>query len=238
MTESLLLSLGERGPFSEEEFNDWYDNEHIPNLLSLPGYTAAQRYIQNDTRKPTYLTLYNYTSNSSNPVSSQTNAFNTPEMINYAANLSEREKRIISNVPYINRRIYKPIFQLPSSSRITRSAAKYLFTVEADLKDASPEFEEEFNKWCNTTHIPCLSKTEGWVSSRRFQLELYEELGADAPLPEHAATKYISIHEFDSSDYREDQGLMAAVRGEGAQKMADSKVKFDLRHFVLHKDFY
>ncbi|MHA4854779.1 DUF4286 family protein [Rhodococcus sp. MSC1_016] len=28
----------------EEEFNDWYDNVHLAEVLSIPGFEAAQRY--------------------------------------------------------------------------------------------------------------------------------------------------------------------------------------------------
>lgn len=28
----------------EQEFNHWYDNTHLPEVLALPGFVAAQRY--------------------------------------------------------------------------------------------------------------------------------------------------------------------------------------------------
>lgn len=28
----------------EKEFNDWYDNVHLAEVLELPGFEAAQRY--------------------------------------------------------------------------------------------------------------------------------------------------------------------------------------------------
>jgi hypothetical protein len=28
----------------DDEFNDWYDNVHIPDLLAIPGMLSAQRY--------------------------------------------------------------------------------------------------------------------------------------------------------------------------------------------------
>lgn len=28
----------------EDEFNEWYDNQHIPDLLRVPGVVAAQRF--------------------------------------------------------------------------------------------------------------------------------------------------------------------------------------------------
>lgn len=32
----------------DDEFNDWYENVHIPDLLSIPGMVSAQRYQLKD----------------------------------------------------------------------------------------------------------------------------------------------------------------------------------------------
>ena len=32
----------------DDEFNDWYDNVHIPDLLAIPGMLSAQRYNLHD----------------------------------------------------------------------------------------------------------------------------------------------------------------------------------------------
>lgn len=28
----------------EQEFNDWYDNQHVKDVLAIPGFVAAQRF--------------------------------------------------------------------------------------------------------------------------------------------------------------------------------------------------
>jgi hypothetical protein len=28
----------------EQEFNDWYDRRHVPDVLAIPGFVAARRY--------------------------------------------------------------------------------------------------------------------------------------------------------------------------------------------------
>jgi hypothetical protein len=48
-------------PKYEEELNAWYNTEHLPELLSLPGFIAAARYVA--TRgSPKYLAVYELTS--------------------------------------------------------------------------------------------------------------------------------------------------------------------------------
>lgn len=31
-------------PAHEDEFNDWYDNTHIPEITAVPGFVSARRY--------------------------------------------------------------------------------------------------------------------------------------------------------------------------------------------------
>src|ERR1051326_2141529 len=40
----------------EAEFNDWYDREHIPLRMGVPGFHSAQRYVVPGTRH--YLAIY------------------------------------------------------------------------------------------------------------------------------------------------------------------------------------
>jgi hypothetical protein len=35
----------------EDEFNDWYDNQHIDDLLNIPGIVGAQRFRLSETQR-------------------------------------------------------------------------------------------------------------------------------------------------------------------------------------------
>jgi hypothetical protein len=41
----LLLTLTEPPPAMEDEFNAWYDLEHLPERLSIPGFRSARRWV-------------------------------------------------------------------------------------------------------------------------------------------------------------------------------------------------
>jgi hypothetical protein len=41
----LLLTMTEPPPAMEEEFNAWYDREHLPERLSIPGFRSARRWV-------------------------------------------------------------------------------------------------------------------------------------------------------------------------------------------------
>lgn len=53
----LLLVMMEIPPEHEEEFNRWYDEEHVPERMSIPGFVRARRFRAVEG-EPKYLALY------------------------------------------------------------------------------------------------------------------------------------------------------------------------------------
>ena len=45
MRKGLLLTLTEPPAAMEEEFNAWYDEEHLAERLSIPGFRSARRWV-------------------------------------------------------------------------------------------------------------------------------------------------------------------------------------------------
>ena len=62
MTKYLLFAFSDcKDPAKEEEFNDWYDNMHMTDMLKTPGLVEASRWVsadnkENEVRK--YLAMY------------------------------------------------------------------------------------------------------------------------------------------------------------------------------------
>ncbi len=52
-----LLVTMQPPPAFEEEFNVWYDSEHIPERLAVPGVLTALRFVATDGH-PKYLAMY------------------------------------------------------------------------------------------------------------------------------------------------------------------------------------
>lgn len=44
-------------PAKEEEFNKWYNSEHIPALVKVPGVLSAHRYVSKEGT-PKYMAIY------------------------------------------------------------------------------------------------------------------------------------------------------------------------------------
>lgn len=54
---ALLLVMIDVDPEHEEDFNRWYDEEHLPERLQCPGFLSARRYLAVDG-EPKYLAIY------------------------------------------------------------------------------------------------------------------------------------------------------------------------------------
>jgi hypothetical protein len=54
----LLVNAMNAAAAGEEDFNRWYDEEHIPALAAVPGTLLARRFRATDTSKQVYLALY------------------------------------------------------------------------------------------------------------------------------------------------------------------------------------
>ncbi len=54
---ALLLVMMDIDPEHEAEFNRWYEEEHVPERMSIPGFVSARRYRAIEG-EPEYLALY------------------------------------------------------------------------------------------------------------------------------------------------------------------------------------
>ncbi len=61
MPKAMMLVTMEPPANMEDEFNDWYDTEHLPQRLSLPGIETGTRWVCVDGW-PRYLALYDLAS--------------------------------------------------------------------------------------------------------------------------------------------------------------------------------
>lgn len=57
----------------EDEWNRWYDEKHLPEILGCPGFEHAARYVTQTSGKREYITLYGLTS----PEAMRSEEFNT-----------------------------------------------------------------------------------------------------------------------------------------------------------------
>ena len=66
MSKSILVVISSPTPGQEEEYNRWYTDQHLRDVLALPGFTSAQRFklaVSTPNGVPgSYLAIYEYES--------------------------------------------------------------------------------------------------------------------------------------------------------------------------------
>ncbi|KAL1948026.1 hypothetical protein VTO73DRAFT_12101 [Trametes versicolor] len=199
---------------SKDEYNDWYDNEHVPLRIPIPGFESWSRWVAADGERPTYGALYDLSS---------TSVISDPAYANLATTRSEREKALIPRLALLDRRTYalrEPVY--PSSYGAAYDPLKpgpYLSVVELEVK---PEAEDDFNKWYDEEHIPMLAKVPGWVRSRRFELEFAGATGSEAK--EGRPPKHLSIHEWETTEAFDTAEFKAATSTPWRQKLREAAI--------------
>ncbi|THV03169.1 hypothetical protein K435DRAFT_297102 [Dendrothele bispora CBS 962.96] len=225
-SKGLCLVLTEPGPkMSEEEYHDWYDNEHVPNRLSIPTFFNAARYKASDLKTPRWLTLYDL---------SEPAVADGPEYQDVHANGSDRDKLMLSKIQYLTRRAYSFI---PESSKIHPDVPKTAFPGKFCLvvsMQTTPEGEDEFNRWYGEEHIPMLSKVPGWLRSRRYKLFSVKERGQLVNGEECKPLQYLAIHDFSQDGYMETSEFKAATSTTWRAEIVKSIVDRELRLFELY----
>ncbi|HEV7476915.1 MAG TPA: hypothetical protein VGO02_04160 [Burkholderiales bacterium] len=86
----LLLTITEPPPAMEEEFNAWYDDEHLPERLAIPGFRSARRW----TWQKSYLATYELDS---------PGVLNSPQYLSRYENPTPWTKRCLGRVVVFKR---------------------------------------------------------------------------------------------------------------------------------------
>lgn len=142
----------------EAEYNRWYDEEHVPNLMQVPGYRSARRYVAIEG-EPRYMAFYEIDS---------LDAYRSPEH-DRAAHTPWRA----SLQPHYRSRL-DFYGQLSPAEGLLRGAAwgngaaeeRGLLVVRLDV---APEHEEELEEWYGQEHLPALVRVPGVIGGRTFK---------------------------------------------------------------------
>lgn len=154
MPNGLLFASFDFSPAQEDEFHDWYDLEHVPERLRVPGFLNAQRWIGGENPKIAVAT-YDLASHA---------VMDSPEYRAIGgANSSVWTKRVTSIAKRIMRFEGEQI--LPGDG-VGPEAANALLAVSMNV---DPAAEAEFNDWYNTEHLPQLGAVPGVLAARRFK---------------------------------------------------------------------
>jgi hypothetical protein len=184
----LLMVWTDIDPEYEGEFGRWYDEEHLPRLLQVPGFLSAGRY-QALKGGPKYLAIYEL-----------------------------EDHNVLRSSAYLDQVKYQPspARQTTGTSRIgrnfLRNAYRQIFPVHSDpieqtapmapvlqmgRIDVSSAGEEEFNAWYNTVYIPGYLAVPGCLGARRY-------------VAVEGQPKYLTLYEFEQAQVPESEAWTRA----------------------------
>jgi hypothetical protein len=173
LTDTIYLVNANPEPDWEDEFNRWYWQEHLPNLLAVPGYRAGHRYVAVDG-EPKYLALWEIDSVEAYDSPEHAQAVNTP----WTAKVKEHNTSQMAFYRQLNPA--KGLMRGPAyGDGQTPAGGLMVFRM-----DVAPEHEQEFNAWYDEEHLPALCSVEGVIGARRFK--------ALRGGPKYAATYYLT----------------------------------------------
>ncbi|KAI0752386.1 hypothetical protein C8Q80DRAFT_1334860 [Daedaleopsis nitida] len=219
----LLFVFSEPGAVPDAEFNDWYDNEHVPLRLPIPAIQSWSRWVATDNQKPSYLALYDLT---------DSDALNHPPYSTLASTRSARETELIKKVGMLDRRAYDKI-DVPVPPR----AGDAYDVRKPGPQQVPSEYEEDYNGWYDKEHTEMLSKIPQWVRTTRYVYREGGATGADESLkpngPGGKAPKYLALHEFSDGDSPSTPEFQHAASTEWSAKVKGYATIFDIRMFKL-----
>jgi len=154
MAKGQLIAAMEFSNVAEDEFNDWYDLEHIPERQRVPGFLVCQRWIGAENPKQSVAT---YDLDSLAVLKSDAYRAIGGE------NLSPWSKRITARSQRLLR--FEGDQILPGDTAAPGNAGGLLLVGMTP----APAVETEFNAWYDTEHIPALARVPGVLCARRFR---------------------------------------------------------------------
>jgi hypothetical protein len=142
----------------EEEFNRWYDEEHIPERLSIPGVLSAARYVA-VRGGPKYLACYQLTE----PEAYFSDTWQ--QYLNHPSAWSQRMAPTVIGRNFV-RNLYRLIYPDDVSEEIAQAEMSPALLVGRMAVPA--ELDDAFNRAYNTERLPLYRSIPGYTRARRF----------------------------------------------------------------------
>ena len=154
MSKGILIAAMNFSDVAEDEFHDWYDLEHLPERVSIPGFLNGERWI---SAKDPKISVATYDLESIGTLGSA-------RYLSVAHdNASPWTKRVIGRC---HRLLRYEGEQITPGYQLAPSGAGGLLLVAMNV---APEHEAEFNEWYDTEHIPALAAVPGTLCARRYR---------------------------------------------------------------------
>jgi len=154
MAKGLLFMAFDFSTAHEDEFHDWYDREHVPERLRVPGFLNAERWID-ETNPHIHVATYDLDT---------VGVLKTPA---YLAVGGDNQSVWTKRVTAMCRRIMRfEGEQLRPGDLTAPTGAAALLVASMSVE---PGAEADFNAWYDTEHLPQLAAVPGVLAARRYR---------------------------------------------------------------------
>jgi hypothetical protein len=174
----LLVYADLTDPKYEEEFNAWYDTEHLPQLLALPGFLDAARYVA-VKGGPKYLAAYELED----------------------AGVLQRREFVERRRPPWDARMSPTVV----GRNFARVVGDQIYPEQVEQADRGmppafqigrmsvpPEREAEWNAWYSGEYVPGYRKVPGVIYARRYRVV-------------DGSTTHATVYEFENTEVSQTQ---------------------------------
>ena len=180
-----LLVFNQPVAGQEQEYNRWYDHQHAPDVVSVPGFVRAQRYVFATTQlrpapaKPKYVVIYQIKTNDLAAVYAEVRRrLSTGETkISPALDMNSGQ-----NYTY---RVLRPRLAGMQPDAQAGDLATVLGYTQLVFADPADGKDAEFNTWYDAHHAPEVLKVAGFTSGQRLVLADVQLAPQQSPRPEY-----------------------------------------------------
>ena len=143
----------------EPDFNRWYNEEHLAERLSVPGFLSAARY-EAVKGGPKHLAVYELESAA---------VLDSPAYKKVQANPTEWTKR--SGPGTIATTFIRNVYRMIHPQAVTSAVAGAPMApvLQIGRMSVPPAADREFNSWYNTIYVPNYEKVPGVIRGRRYR---------------------------------------------------------------------
>ena len=140
-------------PEHEAELNDWYNQEHLEQVVALPGFVSARRYSVDDAPLK-YLAWYDTVDETVE------SAADFQGVIAQPTAWSQRMRTLYGDQrERMNFKLMRDVGPVPAQD------PPWLYIVHTDIPD---HIVDEYNEWYDKEHLPRLVTVPGVIRARRY----------------------------------------------------------------------
>ncbi|KAJ7176764.1 hypothetical protein C8R46DRAFT_43922 [Mycena filopes] len=186
----LLVTAEPGAQVSLDEFQDWYNNEHVPLRLNhLPSFLTGARFSASDSLTPSWLAVYDI---------DDTATFQHESYTRLRANRSPREADLVRRLELLDRRTYELVADsgesMLTSSYNPANPTKVLITHWLSIPGGDDD--AAFKTWSEEA-FRSLKGVEGWARTRTYRCidNLKTGTGVSKDPEAQIVPKYLAVHE-------------------------------------------